>query len=98
MALFLFLVPTFFYGCINSTDAVLNGINAPFPKVTHLAMQMEKGERWGMIDVDGKVLFANIFNSRPSYAVNGVFRIKEFDAKSKSKFSSIIWLQKIQNR
>jgi len=51
--------------------------NADFPEVTHIAFQKEKHGKWGMIGVDGNILFEDKFDSskRPSYVVNGVFRI-----------------------
>ena len=60
-----------------------NNIDTTFPKITHLAFQTEENGNWGMINVDGKVLFENKINYRldlhPSYAVNGVYRTWEFD-------------------
>lgn len=52
-----------------------------FPKITHLAFQTEKDGKWGLIGVDGKVLFEDKFTERPSYAVNGVFRIREYNSQ-----------------
>lgn len=51
--------------------------NTDFPEVTHIAFQKEKHGKWGMIGVDGNILFEDKFDSskRPSYVVNGVFRI-----------------------
>lgn len=49
--------------------------NTNFPEVTHIAFQKEKDGKWGMIGIDGNILFENKFDKRPSYAVNEVFRI-----------------------
>ncbi len=32
-----------------------------------------------MVGVDGNILFENKFDKRPSYAVNEVFRIRDYD-------------------
>lgn len=60
-----------------------SGRDSSFPQITHLAFQNEKGGKWGMIGVDGKVLFEGKINYRmdlhPSCAINGVFRTWEFD-------------------
>ena len=57
--------------------------DSSLPEITHLAFQNERNGNWGMIGIDGKVLFKDKINYRidlhPSYAVNGVFRTWEFD-------------------
>lgn len=55
--------------------------NTDFPEVTHVAFQKEEGGKWGIIGTDGKILFENKFDSskRPSYVVNGVFRVWDDD-------------------
>ena len=55
--------------------------NTDFPEVTHVAFQKEKHGKWGMVGVDGNILFENKFDSRerPSFAVNGVFRVYNID-------------------
>lgn len=43
--------------------------------------QTDKDGKWGLIGIDGKVLFQNEFDSKMelSYAVNGVFRVWDND-------------------
>lgn len=55
--------------------------NTDFPEITHVAFQKEKHGKWGMIGVDGNILFDNKFDSSksPSYVVNGVFRVWDND-------------------
>jgi len=64
-----------------------------FPKVTHLALQTEKDGKWGLIGVDGKILFENELIRRPSYAVNGVFRIREYDAQKGIDVLKYYWAE-----
>ena len=65
------------------SSCTTNNIDQVFPKITHLAFQTEENGKWGMIGVDGKVLFENKIEYRmdlhPSNAINGVFRTREFD-------------------
>lgn len=61
-------------GCSTKEDST-------FPKITHLAFQSEKNAKWGLISVDGKILFENQFDTKPSYVVNGVFRTLNFNQK-----------------
>ena len=62
--------------------------NTDFPKVTHVAFQKEKHGKWGMVGVDGNILFENKFDKRPSYAVNGVFRIRDYDTNQYLYYSA----------
>lgn len=74
LCLLLVMVVGMFAGCSSNS-------NTDFPEVTHMAFQKEKGEKWGMIGTDGKILFENKFElkKRPSYVVNGAFRIWDDD-------------------
>ena len=65
-----------------------------FPKVTHLALQTEKDGKWGLIGVDGKVLFENKLIEKPSYAVNGVFRIREHNSQKGIDVLKYYWAEK----
>jgi hypothetical protein len=44
--------------------------------ITHLPFKAKVSERWGLIGVDGKVLFRNKFKNKPSYVVNGIFYVQ----------------------
>jgi hypothetical protein len=44
--------------------------------ITHLPFKVKVSERWGLIGVDGKVLFRNKFKNKPSYVVNGIFHVQ----------------------
>ena len=76
LVLSLCIAAIFISSCSSDNDAT-------FPKITHLAFQTEENGKWGMIGVDGKVLFEDKVEYRgdlhPSCAVNGVFRTWEFD-------------------
>lgn len=62
--------------------------NTDFPEVTHVAFQKEKHGKWGMVGVNGNILFENKFDKRPSYAVNGVFRIQDYDTNQYLYYSA----------
>ena len=72
----LFLSFVIFMGTLSSCSFKSN---TDFPEVTHVAFQKEKHGKWGMVGVDGNILFENKFDKRPSYAVNGVFRVWDYD-------------------
>ena len=72
----LFLSLVIFMGMLSSCSFKSN---TDFPKVTHVAFQKEKYGKWGMVGVDGNILFENKLDKRPSFAVNGVFRIRDYD-------------------
>ena len=74
MIVFVCIIAILVTSCNNEKNDVT------FPQITHLAFQTEKDGKWGLIDVDGKVLFENEFIERPSYAVNGVFRVLKHDS------------------
>ncbi len=73
-------------GCI---IMVINACNtkedSTFPQITHLAFQSEKNGKWGLIGVDGRVLFENQLDSKPSYVVNGIFRTLSLEQKQQTK-------------
>lgn len=76
LVLSLCIAAIFISSCSSDNDAT-------FPKITHLAFQTEENGKWGMIGVDGKVLFEDKieykWGMRPSCAINGIFRTWEFD-------------------
>ncbi|MDR1170619.1 MAG: WG repeat-containing protein [Prevotellaceae bacterium] len=45
-------------------------------QITHLPFKFKQSERWGLIGVDGKILFQNRFKDEPSYVVNGIFYVR----------------------
>ena len=49
-------------------------------EVEFLPFQESKGGNWGMIGVDGEVLFSEEFTTEPSVAVNGRFLVKNASA------------------
>lgn len=48
-------------------------------EITHLPFKANEDDRWGMIGVDGKVLFENEFENEPSAVHNGIFFVKNAD-------------------
>ena len=53
----------------NKTEDVLSGIE-------YVPFQMEKDGRWGMVSLDGEILYEDEFDSQPTFAVNGRFAVK----------------------
>lgn len=51
------------------------------PKITHLPFKEDKDDRWGLIGVDGKILFEKEFENEPSSVTNGTFYVKNIDGK-----------------
>ena len=45
--------------------------------VQYLAVQTESDGKWGMVDSEGKLLFADEFKNEPSAVVNGYFSVRE---------------------
>lgn len=56
----------------NKTEDVLS-------KIEYVPFQMEKDGRWGMVSLDGEVLYEDEFDSQPTFAVNGRFAVKNSD-------------------
>lgn len=54
-------------GCSSSTE---NDID-------YLAVKSDKDSNWGMIGPDGKILFDDEFENRPSAVINGLFTVEE---------------------
>lgn len=81
----LFLSFVIFMGTLSSCSFKSN---TDFPEVTHVAFQKEKHGKWGMVGVDGNILFENKFDKRPSYAVNGVFRVWDYDTNQYLYYSA----------
>lgn len=48
-------------------------------KVEYIPFRFDKDDNWGMIGLDGKILFKDEFKDKPSSVVNGVFRVKTKD-------------------
>lgn len=69
------------------------GSKSSFPEVTHVPFKASSSDDYGLIGVDGKVLFEDEFKGRPSVVVNGVFAVRDeyegtveyFTATSKPK-------------
>ena len=53
----------------NKTEDVLS-------KIEYVPFQMEKDGRWGMVSLDGEILYEDEFDSQPTFAVNGRFAVK----------------------
>lgn len=68
---------------------VMNGCkikdDSTFPEITHLAFQSEKNGKWGLIGVNGEILFEDKFDTKPSYVVNDVFRTLDVDQKQQKR-------------
>lgn len=71
--------------CLAACAAVMAGCADTATKtmysniVDYLPFQAEKGDKWGMIGTDGKVLFENEFDEMPSLSHNGRFFVKNGD-------------------
>lgn len=50
-----------------------------FPQLTHIPCKVSDSDLWGMVGVDGEILFENEFEEMPDIAVNGVFSIINSD-------------------
>ena len=50
-----------------------------FPQLTHIPCKVSDSDLWGMVGVDGKILFENEFEEMPGIAVNGVFSVINSD-------------------
>ena len=78
------MIVSFLLTACNSKDS--------FPQLTHIPCKVSDSDLWGMVGVDGKILFENEFENEPSIAVNGVFSVlnsndelEYFTADSKPK-------------
>lgn len=45
--------------------------------IDYLPVQTEKDSRWGMVNSDGKIIFENEFENKPTIAIDGVFMVNE---------------------
>src|SRR5574344_600641 len=45
-------------------------------EISYLPFQTKANGKWGLIGVDGRVLFADSLSHEPSAAVNGIFTVK----------------------
>ncbi len=54
----------------------LSGCRSGQSQITHLPFKADEDDRWGMIGIDGKVLFENEFQERPSVVIHGIFTVK----------------------
>lgn len=52
------------------------------PEIEYFPVQSEKDADWGMIGPDGKYLFKEKFQNRPTIAINGFFTVAEDDGIS----------------
>lgn len=53
--------------------------NDPWNEVEYLPFQESKDGNWGLISIDGEVLFSDEFKNEPTMAVNGRFMVKNSD-------------------
>lgn len=81
LCLLIWTISAIFISCSSNKDSINDNYNTSFPEVSHIAFQTDKDGKWGLIGIDGKVLFQNEFDSKMelSYAVNGVFRVWDND-------------------
>ena len=68
MSVLCLLALGFLAGCGKGADAVSQMEYVPF--------QMEKDGRWGMVSVDGEILYEDEFDNKPTVAMNGRFLVK----------------------
>lgn len=50
--------------------------------ITHYPFKEGKNSKWGLVNTEGKVLFYDEFENKPSYVFNGVFFVKTTDQKT----------------
>lgn len=53
--------------------------DSSFPTVTQVAFKASESDKYGMMDLDGDILFEDKFENKPSVAVNGIFSIDNDD-------------------
>lgn len=53
--------------------------NDPMNEVEYLPFQESKDGNWGLISIDGEILFSEEFKNMPTMAVNGRFMVKNSD-------------------
>ena len=69
--LFVIMAGLFMASCTSKND--------PLNEVEYFPFQESKDGNWGMIGIDGKVLFSEEFKNMPTMAVNGRFMVKNSD-------------------
>jgi|GEM_PF-1294436 len=47
--------------------------------LTYLPFKEDKDDRWGLIDMNGNIIIANEWENEPSYAVEGIVKVKNKD-------------------
>lgn len=50
--------------------------NSSLPEVTQVPFKVSDSDKYGMMNVDGSILFEDEFDQLPSIAVNGIFTVK----------------------
>lgn len=61
------LLSCLFFSCKNNTS---------LPEVTQVPFKVSDSDKYGMMNVDGSILFEDEFDQLPSIAVNGIFTVK----------------------
>lgn len=64
-------------GIITATTACKT--KSSFPTISHVPFKEVSSDNYGMIGIDGTVLFENEFEQLPSVVVNGVFAVTNED-------------------
>lgn len=57
----------------------LLGFNHDQQVLTYIPFKENKDDRWGLIDMNGKIIIANEWENEPSIAVEGIVRVKNKD-------------------
>lgn len=58
-----------------------DNVASSFPEVDYVPFKVSENDNWGMISVEGKPLFEDEFENRPSISVNGVFSVTSGDGE-----------------
>ena len=66
------LLSCLFFSCKNNTS---------LPEVTQVPFKVSDSDKYGMMNVDGSILFEDEFDQLPSIAVNGIFTVKNKQEK-----------------
>lgn len=64
------------FGCILGCIAMLLSCNSTKNKTEYVPFKSSSKAKWGMMSVDGKVLFEEEFKDEPTVVINGMFLVK----------------------
>lgn len=76
-----FIVKSLAGGVLSIFIISCNQTYSSFPNVDYVPFKASKNDNWGLISVDGKTLFEDEFENKPSISVNGVFSVTDEEGK-----------------